>query len=41
MKEKNECGYGIFGGKICLIGYLLIDIVFIMLCYLFVNKGFF
>lgn len=31
----------IFGGKICLIGYLLIDIVFIMLCYLFVNKGFF
>lgn len=26
MKEKNECGYGIFGGKICLIGYLLIDI---------------
>lgn len=26
MKEKNECGYGIFGGKICLIGHLSTDI---------------
>lgn len=26
MKEKNECGYDILVVKICLIGYLLIDI---------------
>lgn len=39
MKEKNECGYDIFGGKICLIGHLSTDIVLIMLCHLPANKG--